>query len=271
MIIKNEKGLVGIFMVLIVAVIIGAMIIATQDRMRNLAAQYSHFKALLDAEFAVEKFGAELKGAYDKANTYSDFLVQTDDSLCTEYSLTSPNGSEVKLCWNFPPEGLCYERGLGAPPICLFNSEDSFALNNTKNRELKIYVKSETKIPLQDLLAESVLQAAREFWPQKAFAQEDVSDLAPYRPTPPWSSEYAFDPTENELELNSGSTCTSTEVPTADCMLSRSYPREFTCGSPNVDCIRVQFCVLHGGICTDDEFIKQTYVFFKNPDQSINE
>lgn len=270
-ILKNEKGLAGILMTLLVAIVIGMLIFAVKARMADLTRDFGRHKALFDAEVAVEKFAIILKEAYDRGSNFAD-LQNTSSTFVCNAGPSLANG--IQLCWPSTGNTVCVERNPnpgGAAPICIENNSDYlFTLKSQNPSELEVTFKrkKELEISQTELALEAIHEIAAEAGIVKAYAALDT-----YRPPlpavlPSNTIEYSM-PVPGALDCTYGGE-------TAACNAYRSAPKPYICDNdPNnpVRCLKIKFCVKFTGTCdpdpAKDEFIRQTYMFFKAPDNSM--
>ncbi|WP_413292037.1 hypothetical protein ACLSU7_11510 [Bdellovibrio sp. HCB185ZH] len=237
----SEKGFAGAMLVVAIAVVIGVIIVGVISKMGTLNKSYDKSRAFYDSENAIESFGISLKNAYDKANYLQDAPPQSggtavkDDYGCPGKVITIGSGTKaVRLCWEYA-NGICSKRSLNAGlDICL--EAGSLQVNLQSAHEWMVAFSSKPKSFDQQL--EVFKEATRQVVQEMSFQTANAS-LDSFAPAPPPASV-------NSIPINMG---------------MRNRPEAPDCGMAQYQCLKVSFCVKNGGSCSNDELIRQTYIF----------
>ncbi|UYL10470.1 hypothetical protein B9G69_007755 [Bdellovibrio sp. SKB1291214] len=239
--INSNKGFAGAMLVIAVAVVVGVIIIGAVTKMGTLNKTYDKSRAFFDSELAIETFAVSLKNAYDKANYLQDTPPQTggtpanDDYGCPGKIVTIGSGSkQIRLCWEYA-KGLCSKRSLNAGvDICIDAS--SLKVSQIKNDEWMVAV--ETTTNKEDRIHK--FQAATyELLKKLSFPTAEAA-LDSFMPSIPAATPI------NTFAINTG---------------FPNKPDELTCETASYQCLKVSFCVKNGSTCSNEELIRQTYIF----------
>jgi hypothetical protein len=240
--IHSQKGFAGAMLVVAIAVVVGVIIVGVVSKMGTLNKSYDKSRAFFDSENAIESFGISLKNAYDKANYLQDTPPQSggtavkDDYGCPGKVITIGSGTKaVRLCWEYA-NGLCTKRSLNAGlDICV----DAGSLQVSLQQPDEWMVAFEAKPKSFDQQIEIFKEATRQVAHEMAFPQAQAA-LDVFTPPLPAATSV------NSIPIN---------------LAMRNRPEAPDCNMAQYQCLKVSFCVKNGSSCSNNDLIRQTYIF----------
>lgn len=260
---NNNKGAATILIVFVVGIIIFMLVTSIQSRSVNLFKIRSRNRAALDVYNAIEPLGVQLKRGYDIANDAPDsngvqpfpptkssadivagetikfYLPEADDGALSIDS--GIKNLENELCIH---RADMFDFNSDVRPICVKIPEDLFTKN--LNYEIKInlpmmtdsffQIAGNSKIHISDLLIPS------------AHAKSDIYE-------PEILSTYPGIVQVNNADKTG---------------IAKQYFGDLNCQVANAGgleyfCLNLKICAKFDGTCADSEFIKQSFVIYKNP------
>ncbi|WP_413559284.1 hypothetical protein [Bdellovibrio sp. HCB209] len=247
--ISSNRGFAGAMLVITIAVVVGIIIVGIVSKMGVLNKSYDKTRAFFDSEMAIEKFGTELKSAYDKANYLRDTpptsggTATNDDYGCPGKIVKIGAGAgQVRLCWE-SSSGVCSKRTLNAgADICI----------EASNLQVSILSPNEWMV-------------AYEAPPKNTSEQWDIFLQATHEVI----KELSFPVANANLEVFTPALPTAASLPTNSIPINtsvRNAPEAPTCDTAATNpfqCLKVSFCVRKGINCASTDLVRQTYLFTK--------
>ncbi len=271
-IIRNQKGAMVLMAAIMAVLLTMILIVATQSRMQNSLQSKSRYKALLDAQLAIDQFAIELKRGYELA------MPSPESNNASPIPLGTP-----VVTWNIPalPVG-------STEPIQFYLPSSSSAFPNAANEicvhrsdgrdgvlfPILVLGAPRICIKIPDNLSASLDPSGIHFYPKK-----------PTAPDFPASKFFAFFnlfnrliPQDANADLNDvyGPALTGPipDIPMtginsdADLIFRIRYADNSYAPRDDRFFLNINFCVKYTNDCTPDELIYQTYVFLKTPKSS---
>lgn len=263
---KTQKGSILIILSFIISIISVGLMFYLQSAHQTQLALKSKIIALNDASLAIEQIGRELKHAYEmsapvpaskdrkkRLATITKTPVGAENNKSISFYLPAKNSRSTSSGVSQSANQICINRSdlsdfsssgqllSGSKTICITLPDDLEVRSTypTLDLELPLIQKSYKFAWLIQVIQSS-----------KIFAQSHHPS-SPSLPATPTTKV-----TQSNTQLNAS--------------LKKQYYDNLDCTvlnqtSNTMMCITVRICILASGSCTPDQYIKQTYVYYKNP------
>jgi hypothetical protein len=269
-ILRNEKGAMVIAGAILAMLITLILIVATQSRMQSTVQAKSRYKALLDAQLAIDQFAIQLKHGYELATPSPE-----SNGASPIYPLAST------ATWNIPtlPVGSTEPIQFYLPSTSFPNAVNEICVHRSDGRDdalLPVVIVGVPRICIKipDNLSASLDQNTIRFFPKRpAFSNSPDSKFFAFfqllsRIAPQDANADLSDAYGPNLTGSLPSVPLTNITGDADLAFQIRYANNNYAPKTDRFFLNINFCVKYANDCTPEELIYQTYIFLKPPKTS---
>lgn len=249
--IKNNRGVAILLFVFAMSIVVYILTLSIQSKIDNTLALRAKSKALNDVQIAIDQFAVGLKRAYDLGTEAPSSFGLSMKTPTTTFNQLSSGPIHFYIPATELSAGALSGVSTSVNQICVnrFDMFDFLAAGSSLNKPICLEIPTD-------------LFALLKFFEKKAYAQSTVESI--------------YDPGDALVTAFSGVSVSGVNPGVPN--FRNRYFGQLDCPTANADtnsrffCLNVKICPKLGGdsaSCLDEEFVKQTYVFFRPPKVSL--